>query len=69
MRPLIENGFVMHDRWVRILNAMSPSDFARTLRHPENGIMSLDQMLALYSWHSRHHVAHVTALRTRSGWT
>jgi uncharacterized damage-inducible protein DinB len=58
----------VHDRWIRILRAMSPSDFARTLKHPENGIMTLDQMLALYEWHSRHHVAHVTGLRARSGW-
>ncbi len=58
----------VHDRWIRILRAMSPSDFSRTLNHPENGIMNLDQMLALYEWHSRHHVAHVTNLRQRSGW-
>lgn len=58
----------VHDRWVRILRAMSPSDFSRTLNHPENGLMNLDQMLALYEWHSRHHVAHVTNLRQRSGW-
>jgi len=58
----------VHDRWIRILRAMSPSDFSRTLNHPENGIMNLDQMLDLYEWHSRHHVAHVTTLRDRSGW-
>lgn len=58
----------VHDRWIRILRAMSPSDFSRTLNHPENGVMNLDQMLALYEWHSRHHVAHVTNLRQRSGW-
>jgi hypothetical protein len=58
----------VHDRWVRILRAMSSSDFSRTLMHPENGVMNLDQMLALYEWHSRHHVAHVTNLRQRSGW-
>ena len=59
----------LHDRWVRILNAMSPSDFERKLNHPENGIMTLDQMLALYAWHGRHHVAHITNLKTRNGWT
>lgn len=58
----------LHDRWVRVLQAMSPSDFERTLKHPENGIMSLDQMLALYHWHGRHHVAHIDGLRQRSGW-
>jgi hypothetical protein len=58
----------VHDRWVRILNAMSPSDFKRTLNHPESGIMTLDQLLAMYAWHSKHHVAHVNNLRARNGW-
>jgi uncharacterized damage-inducible protein DinB len=59
----------LHDRWVRILNAMSPADFARGLRHPENGPMTLDQMLALYEWHGRHHVGHINSVRERNGWT
>jgi hypothetical protein len=46
----------LHDRWVRVLRAMSAADFARELNHPENGIMNLDQVLALYDWHGRHHV-------------
>jgi uncharacterized damage-inducible protein DinB len=58
----------LHDRWVRVLRAMKPNDFARTLRHPENGDMNLDQLLALYAWHGPHHTAHVTNLRTRHGW-
>ncbi|HEV8446012.1 MAG TPA: putative metal-dependent hydrolase [Gemmatimonadaceae bacterium] len=58
----------VHDRWIRVLRAMSASDFARTLKHPENGVMNLDQMLALYEWHGKHHVAHVTNLRSRNGW-
>jgi hypothetical protein len=58
----------LHDRWGRILHAMKPSDFARTLRHPESGDMNLDQLLALYAWHGPHHTAHVTNLRMRNGW-
>jgi len=58
----------IHDRWIRVLRAMSAADFERRLNHPENGIMTLDHVLALYEWHGRHHVAHVTNLRDRSGW-
>ena len=58
----------LHDRWVRLLRSMSAGDFARQLRHPETGIQRLDQVLALYEWHSKHHVAHVTSLRERMGW-
>ena len=58
----------LHDRWVRLLRSMSESDFARKLKHPESGEMSLDTLLALYGWHGRHHVGHITALRQRMAW-
>ncbi len=59
----------LHDRWVRLLESIAPGDYARQLNHPENGIMNLDQLLALYAWHGDHHVAHITSLRGRNGWT
>lgn len=58
----------LHDRWVRLLRSLQPEDWRRTFRHPEMGVMNLEKTLALYSWHSRHHVAHITALRERNGW-
>ena len=30
--------------------------------------MTLDELLALYAWHGRHHAAHITGLRQREGW-
>jgi hypothetical protein len=32
------------------------------------GLVSLEKNLAIYSWHGRHHVAHITSLRERNGW-
>lgn len=58
----------LHPRWVAMLRTMDASHFQRTLRHPENGVMTLDQMIALYAWHGKHHTAQITALRTREGW-
>jgi uncharacterized damage-inducible protein DinB len=58
----------LHSRWVLLLRSLSPADFARRFRHPEMGTVSLDEYLALYAWHGRHHVAHVTSLRERMGW-
>jgi len=58
----------LHDRWVRLLRSLGPEDWKRTFRHPEMGAMTLEKTLALYAWHGRHHVAHVTGLRERSGW-
>ncbi len=58
----------LHERFVALLRSMSASDFARTMNHPEHGIVNLDRYLSLYAWHGRHHVAHVTSLRGRMGW-
>ena len=30
--------------------------------------MTLDENLALYAWHGKHHVAHIASLRERMGW-
>jgi uncharacterized damage-inducible protein DinB len=58
----------LHHRWDVLLRSMRPEDFARRVRHPEMGEMTLDTALTIYSWHGRHHVAHITALREREGW-
>ena len=58
----------LHGRWAMLLRTMKPADWDRTLFHPERGKLSLNTMLGLYSWHSRHHVAHVTELRKRNNW-
>lgn len=58
----------LHARWVRLLRSLKPDDWKRSFRHPELGTVSLEKNLALYAWHGRHHVAHVTELRKRMGW-
>ena len=58
----------LHQRWVLVLKAIKPEVFARKFNHPELGVVTLDRNLAMYAWHGRHHVAHVTALRERKGW-
>lgn len=58
----------LHGRWVLLLRSLSAADFSKTIDHPERGKMTLDQNLALYAWHGRHHVGHITALRERMGW-
>jgi hypothetical protein len=58
----------LHDRWVRLLRSLQPGDWKRTFRHPEMGVMNLERTLALYAWHGKHHVAHVTSLQERNGW-
>ena len=58
----------LHARWVLLLRSLADADWQRTFRHPERGLMTLERNLALYAWHGRHHVAHVTGLRERKGW-
>jgi hypothetical protein len=58
----------VHARLAALMEAMTEADFARQFRHPERGTVTLGGNLAMYAWHSRHHVAHITRLRERMGW-
>jgi uncharacterized damage-inducible protein DinB len=58
----------LHQRWVLLLESLGAADFTRSMKHPELGTVTLDRYLALYAWHGRHHVAHITSLRERMGW-
>lgn len=58
----------LHERWVQLLQAMTPAAFAKRYTTTQGIEMTLDSALALYSWHGRHHVAHITSLRQRMGW-
>jgi hypothetical protein len=59
----------LHERWTLLLRSLTPQQLERRFRHPEHpGLLTIDWMLAMYSWHGRHHVAHITSLREREGW-
>ncbi|HLJ48892.1 MAG TPA: putative metal-dependent hydrolase [Bryobacteraceae bacterium] len=58
----------LHRRWVVLLRSLGEPELALTFRHPELGSVRLDQNIALYAWHGRHHVGHITGLRDRMGW-
>jgi len=58
----------LHARWVALVESLTPEQWTRAYRHPDMGQVGLGTALALYAWHGRHHVAHVTRLRERSGW-
>lgn len=58
----------LHDRWSRLLATLEMADYDRPLHHPENGDLTLWDLLNSYQWHCRHHVAHITALVEREGW-
>jgi len=60
----------LHRRWYEILRHVSAEEWNRTVFHPQHQKeMTLWYLLGLYAWHSKHHVAHVTRLRDRKGWS
>jgi hypothetical protein len=59
----------LHNRWVLLLGQLTASELRRSFVHPEHGrIFELQEMVAMYAWHGRHHVAHIASLRRRMGW-
>lgn len=60
----------LHARWVALLGGLGAADGARQFHHPEHGrLITVDELIGMYAWHGEHHVAHVTSLRARNGWS
>jgi len=59
----------LHVRWVRFLKNLEDADWARTFFHPETKKeFNLKTTLALYAWHSEHHLHHIIRLKERNNW-
>jgi uncharacterized damage-inducible protein DinB len=58
----------LHKRWAILLNSLTDEQFEKTFQHPEWGDITLSKTLALYAWHSKHHLAHITELKKKMGW-
>ncbi len=59
----------LHKRWILFLKTLSEDDLKRKYHHPDSKKdFELRTVLALYAWHSNHHLAHITSLMAREGW-
>ena len=58
----------LHARWVMMMQEMTAEQWQRGYMHSESGPQKLEMVVHLYAWHSRHHVAHIVALRQRQDW-
>lgn len=59
----------VHARWTALLAALDEAGYQRTFVHPERPEpVTIVRHVQIYSWHSRHHTAHITSLRRREGW-
>ncbi|HEX3662950.1 MAG TPA: bacillithiol transferase BstA [Acidobacteriaceae bacterium] len=58
----------LHGRWTLLLRSLTEDQWQRGYTHPENGRQSIAEAVALYDWHSRHHLAHIQELRKSRTW-
>ena len=59
---------VMHKRWVMLLKSMTDQQFSKQFMHPETKhLNALRMVTGMYSWHGKHHTAHIVELRKRMG--
>lgn len=49
----------LHRRWTAFLRALKDTELQRAFQHAEWGRVTIEEAMTLYSWHSRHHTAHI----------
>ena len=50
----------LHNRWTQLLENLTEEDLNKSFQHPETGKkISLKLNIGIYSWHCRHHLAHI----------
>ncbi len=58
----------LHQRWVLTLSKLSNEDLLKTYMHSEHKrTFELRQVIAMYAWHCRHHLAHISQAKGSSG--
>ena len=50
----------LHSRWALLFESFGEAEWARTGFHPENGVVSLDQLLRDYAAHGKGHLDQIT---------
>ncbi|SDB31278.1 DinB superfamily protein [Flavobacteriaceae bacterium MAR_2010_188] len=60
----------IHYRWAVLLKSMNEEQFNRTFVHPSNNEkMTLKRATAMYAWHGKHHLGHITNIIEKEGWS
>lgn len=69
IQPSLQLIAGVHEKLTALLRSCTASDFNRAYIHPQyNQEYTLDQVIALYSWHCNHHYAHIEQLLLRKSW-
>lgn len=59
----------LHKKWCTLLKKVPQSELKKYFTHPQTQKqVTLQTQLAMYAWHSDHHLAHITNLKSRMGW-
>lgn len=58
----------LHGRWAHLLRNTKEEGWKRTAMHPEKGLITLEDILEIYSRHGENHVAQIAGLRRARGW-
>jgi uncharacterized damage-inducible protein DinB len=58
----------LHQRLYLLFKSVANAEWQRPYIHPDSGEHTLWNLLCLYAWHGKHHVAHINSLRQQMGW-
>lgn len=59
----------LHNRWSLTLASLTDAEWKKEFYHPENKRkVMLEDLLSLYVWHGKHHMAHIELLYKDKGW-
>lgn len=59
----------LHFRFTVLMESQGAEQLRRFFIHPEHGKqITLEEMIGMYAWHCRHHLAHITTLKKSRGW-
>ena len=51
----------LHQRWTVFLSSLSHEELKKSFFHPgHNRLITLGESIGMYSWHGKHHLAHIT---------
>jgi len=58
----------LHERLQKLLSSLNEKDLKKIVQHPQNGQITIEQLIATYAWHEKHHIAHIMTLKNQKGW-
>jgi hypothetical protein len=59
----------LHQRWTALMSSLTDQQWQRKFYHPTHNIeISLWDFFAIYTWHGKHHIAHINNLKESNGW-